>query len=612
MEFRLLGPLQVVQGERFLALPTGLQRTLLVLLLLHRNRVVSTERLVEELWNGRAPPTAAKIVRNYVSLLRKELTSGGEVELVAEAGGYVLRVPAGAVDVERFEALGARGRSELESGEPEEASATFAAALALWRGPPLADVAFEGFAQTEAARLEELRLTATAGRIEAELELGKHSELVPELEALVRDHPLNEDLRAQLMLALYRSGRQADALAAYHEGRRALVAELGLEPGPRLRTLERLMLAHDASLQAPSREKPWHRRGSLLDSTIVAVLIAAGVLLAFAIVRGGREAEQASVVLGPNSVGAIGPERGTIVAQVLLGARASRLAGAGDRVWALSSDERTLYRIDAAGQRLTGSARFDGFVSDVAANDDVAVVLHAGPSSAAVVTSFTADDDTPLAIGTVPTGATLSGSGGASFGPLDDRIAAGPRWFYVSHARGAGPNPRGGLIVRGRDDAGRIEARELLPAPQFNLTAGTGAVWTVTDHNLRRLDPLDLRVLAEIRLASPEIALDVAIGEGAVWVVNQPSGRCCPPERFGRGHVTRVDPEANAVVTTIPVGGDPEAIAAGLGSVWVTDARRQAVLRIDPQSNRVVDTIELGARPTGIAIAGGLVWVSVS
>ena len=119
-------------------------------------------------------------------------------------------------------------------------------------------------------------------------------------------------------------------------------------------------------------------------------------------------------------------------------------------------------------------------------------------------------------------------------------------------------------------------------------------------------------MLAEIRLASPEIALDVAIGEGAVWVVNQPGGRCCPPQRFGRGQVTRVDPGANAVVATIPVGGDPEAIAAGLGFVWVTDAGRQAVRRIDPQSNRLVDTIELGARPTAIAIAGGLVWVSVS
>jgi DNA-binding SARP family transcriptional activator len=199
----------------------------------------------------------------------------------------VLRVRPGAVDIERFEMLADAARRAGEIGEVESAASAYRQALALWRGPALADVAYEAFAQRESARLEELRLGWIQGRIEADLELGRHAELVPELQALVREHPLNEELRASLMLALYRTGRQADALDEYRDARRVLVDELGLEPGPQLHDLQRLVLDQDRSLDPPDGRE-WARRGSLLDSTIVAVLLATGILIVVPIVRGGR------------------------------------------------------------------------------------------------------------------------------------------------------------------------------------------------------------------------------------------------------------------------------------------------------------------------------------
>ena len=190
---------------------------------------------MDELWDGDPPPTAAKIVRNNVSLLRKELGD----RLVTRPPGYLLRVEPGELDADR---LG----SALAGGRPEEIEA----ALALWRGPPLEEFAYEGFAQAEIARLEELRLAATEERIEAELARRRDAALVPELEALVQQHPLRERLQGQLILALYRSGRQSDALEAYRRARRALDEQLGIEPGPALRELERRILNQDPSLGA--------------------------------------------------------------------------------------------------------------------------------------------------------------------------------------------------------------------------------------------------------------------------------------------------------------------------------------------------------------------------
>ena len=236
MEFRILGPLEVIVGGQFLPLGGGRQRALLALLLTRPNQVVSTDRLVDQLWGAHPPKTALNTVQYYVSQLRKLL---GAERIVTRPPGYMILVRPGELDLERFEALLAQD----DAGAVREA-------LALWRGPALADLAFEPFALAEAARLEELRLAALERRVELDLADGRGAELVGELEGLVAEHPLRERLRGQLMLALYRSGRQADALAAYQAARATLVESLGLEPGPALQALERAILRQDASLVA--------------------------------------------------------------------------------------------------------------------------------------------------------------------------------------------------------------------------------------------------------------------------------------------------------------------------------------------------------------------------
>jgi DNA-binding SARP family transcriptional activator len=245
MEFRILGPLEVRDGDRTISIGGGRQRALLALLILNANETVSTDRLVEELWAGRAPATAPKVVQNHISQLRRAFTDG---LLVTEGSGYTLRLEPESIDLARFERLLDEGRHALARGDAQKASGLLRDALALWRGPPLADFAFESFAQTEIARLEERRLVALEERIEADLALGLNADLVGELEALITKHPLRERLRGQLMLALYRGGRQSEALHAYQEARRTLVDELGIEPGRPLRELHQAILQQDPAL----------------------------------------------------------------------------------------------------------------------------------------------------------------------------------------------------------------------------------------------------------------------------------------------------------------------------------------------------------------------------
>jgi predicted ATPase/DNA-binding SARP family transcriptional activator len=256
MEFRILGPLEVLDEDRSLALGGSKRRALLALLLLHRGETLGAERLIEELWGGRPPATAAKSLRVHVSRLRKALVAGrgeGWGELVVTRGhGYQLMLDPERVDAHRFERLLSEGRSELAAGRPERAALALEEGLSLWRGRPLDDLAYEPFARREIDRLEDLQVAAIEELVEARLALGRHAEVVAQLESLIADYPYRERLRVQLMLALYRCDRQADALQAYQDARRTLVDELGIEPGERLRELERAILAQDAALAAPA------------------------------------------------------------------------------------------------------------------------------------------------------------------------------------------------------------------------------------------------------------------------------------------------------------------------------------------------------------------------
>ena len=249
MRFAILGTLEVVGDDGVVELGATKERLVLGLLLAAANTIVSVERLADEVWGSEPPESAVASLRVYVSRLRKAL---GEADrIVTRPTGYSIRVDPDECDAFQFEALLDRGREELASGRAVDASATLRSALALWRGDALTDVCDLPLARAEAVRLEEARLEAVEARIEAELACGRHSALVGELEALVGSHPLREQLWAFRMVALYRSGRQADALRAYQELRRTLADELGIDPSPALRELEGQILRQELAGPEP-------------------------------------------------------------------------------------------------------------------------------------------------------------------------------------------------------------------------------------------------------------------------------------------------------------------------------------------------------------------------
>jgi DNA-binding SARP family transcriptional activator len=280
MEFRVLGPLEVVDGARPVPINGAKQRGLLTLLLLHANQTVSSGRLLEELWGDEQPESGLTALQVRVSQLRKALGKGG-ASIVTKPAGYALELGANELDLRRFEELVADADRALQRDAPEQAWAQLQRALALWHGPPLADFAYESFASAAIARLEELRVVAQELRIDAGLRLGRQAELVAELESLIAEHPLREGLRRQHMLALYRSGRQAEALEAYHAARRALVDELGIAPSPMLQELERAILRQDRSIDPASTHT---RRRSILAGAVgsepLALLLAVAAPLA--------------------------------------------------------------------------------------------------------------------------------------------------------------------------------------------------------------------------------------------------------------------------------------------------------------------------------------------
>jgi DNA-binding SARP family transcriptional activator len=284
LDFRILGPLEVRAQDTPLPLGGAKQRTVLAVLLLDAGVVVSRDQLIDALWGEAPPPTAGHTLDAYVSRLRKVL-GDDPGRLLTRAPGYMLRVEPGALDLDRFEQLLAAGRAALHERRFGAAADTLREADELWRGPPLADLALEPFAQAPVQRLVELRMAAIEDRVDAELALGRHGALASELRAMVAEHPLRERLRGQLMLALYRAGRQADALEAFRSGRMLLVEELGLEPGPALRALEQAILTHDPALDTPQPATaitvaPHKRRGRIGVAAAVLAVAVAGTLVA--------------------------------------------------------------------------------------------------------------------------------------------------------------------------------------------------------------------------------------------------------------------------------------------------------------------------------------------
>ncbi len=375
MEFRILGPLEVVDADCPLPLGGERQRALLALLLTRANEVVSTDRLIDELWGTQPPKKALNTIQYYVSQLRKTL---GADRIVTRPPGYLIRVEPEELDLTRFERLSQDG-----SGE------SLHAALELWRGPALADLAYESFAREEASRLEELRLHVQERRIDADLEGGRTAELVSELERLIAEHPLRERLRGQLMLALYRSGRQAEALAAYQAARSTLVEELGIEPGPELQELERAMLRQDPSLDVV-REPPAAERSILVavrtESNLDA-LVGLAELLARA--RPAREVILARLT-GPEEMGG---------AAALLNDRRDALTGRGvtARTAAFTSADPGDDLVRLATEQDTDLLLADCLATE-ALHADLAAVLDRAPCDVALLAGAGQFSDRPVLV----------------------------------------------------------------------------------------------------------------------------------------------------------------------------------------------------------------------
>ena len=590
MEFRILGPLEVVADGQSLPLGGVKQRALLALLLLNANEPVSVDRIVDEVWGERPPPTAAKNVQVYVSHLRKAL---GETTIVTTPAGYGLRIADGSVDVQRAEhaLFLAQGRPAADRIE------LLQSALALWRGPPLGELGDLPFARAEIIRLEELRLHLLKRRIEAELALGRHEEVVPELEKLVAAHPLDERLRGQLMLALYQSGRQAEALEVYRDTRRTLTEELGIEPDEELRALEQQILAHDPALQPPAVATPaaTDSRGMTtgrrlpLSLLIGAALVATAVLLVTVLALTRDEPNAAELVVPANSVAVVDASRGVVVAAIPVGRGPETVVAGAGAVWVANVADRTLSRIDPETLRVTKTVGLGFEPTDLAADGDQVWVaggydhmlwrvdrdglprlklsfvelvgplppgFERGPAGVAVgagsVWLSHGDEVTELDPATGETRSTTEAGG-----RWHPEIAVGGGWVWVGRNTSLQPRPEVGF-ERFRVGDREVEFVKLVSDPSDVLHEASrlwaavriaDAVWELDSAS----------ALLQRTIAAGQLPLGMAFDEGALWITSDADE-----------HVRRVDVRSGESELVVPIGHTVREVAVANGRVFVT------------------------------------------
>jgi YVTN family beta-propeller protein len=547
IDYRLLGAIEAGVNGHVLDIGGQKQRALLAILLLSANKPVSRDVLVDRLWGQHPPAGAQHTLEVYVSRLRKALEPAAGCQVVlTRPGAYLLRAAGEHIDVRRFERLVREGRRALAANAPGRAAADLREALALWRGEPLADIGHEDFAQPEVARLEELRASAVEDRIEADIALGRHADVISELGALVAAHPLRERLYQLLMIALYRCGRQAEALAVYQSARSVLVRELGIEPGPGLRQVERAILEQDASLEPSPRAAPPHapggagggrppsatrsRRSRWLAAAVACLVVVVALLAGGASIGVGGSASL--TVAGPNTVAVIDTSR-NVVTRVLTGiGRPGGIAYGADATWVTDTADDLLLRINSAG----------------------------------------------LVVDRVPVGR----------GPAGVTVESGQVWVA---------NQLDGTVSEVNAAAGTVVATVDVGNGPVAIASGYGSVWVsdVTDNALSRIDPSSGHVLATIPLGGAPAGL--AIGKGGVWVAGADPGR-----------LLLVDPRTNSLVRDVPIGSSPAALAIGAGNVWIADSTG-TVARFDPMTGHVQKS-KVGGSPTGIAYADGAIWVA--
>jgi hypothetical protein len=473
----------------------------------------------------------------------------------------------------------------------------------------LADLKLEGAALSSADRLHELRLAAFAERADCELRRGRHAQLVPELEQLTTEHPLHEHFWAQLMLALYRSGRQSEALQAYHEARRVLVDEVGLSPGAELRQLERAILAHDPALgldglvQTPPRAAPrppsprqWQR---LTATTLLIVALAAGAAAAAVVLTRGSGVHPLTRI-APNAIGVLDPSRDALVGQIRLATRPAALAVSEGSLWVAMEDDETLLRLDPETHQVTRTIGLGATPTAIAAAGDYVWVLCRPDKRVVQLDAGT---------GTVVRTLALNGKitlplAGFSRHITASTIAATPHAAWLA----AGP----GLVTRIDAATGSLE--HIGTGSASTVAVGDGAVWTVSSPpnvsgagTSSRIDLQTRHVTEEVPPPNVERAdatFPVAADAAGVWVVDE------------NGTATwKIDPGVGEVSAVIPIRNGPIAIASGDRAVWTANSDG-TVSRIDPNTAALAKTIPLGryprvAYPIALAVGEGAVWVAV-
>jgi peptide/nickel transport system substrate-binding protein len=568
VEFGVLGPLEVRREGRAITIGGAKQRALLAVLLLHANEVVSRDRLIDALWGERPPPSVHQSLDTYVSRLRRAL---GAERVLRRRPGYVLVVEPGELDLDRFEGLVHGARQATAAGDPVSASERLRDALGLWRGPALGDILYEPFAAGEAARLEGRRLAALEDRIDSELAAGDGAALVPEIEALVREHPLRERLLGQLMLALYRAGRQAESLAALQEARHRLVGELGLEPGPQLRELEQRILRQDPDLhpkRSVGRPKPTRWRPIAVGA---ALSVAAAVALVVLLTSGGSTSQADATQT--NRLLSLSPGSGKTLGTVELSGTPSSVAVGLGSVWVANPSEEKLIRVDATS----------GAVAD-----EIPIAAQPGRVTTGGGAVWVASTLGGRITRVDPTSATVTQT--IVLGANAADIAYGARGVWVADSTDHS-------LIEIEPRTGSVRRTITLDLAPGSLDVGNGLIW-VTGY--------ETGIVEAVSLSSGKVVTTVSVGAGptgvavagdAVWVVNNLDST-----------VSRIDPRTGSVRATIPVASGPAAIAATPSAVWVASADAAVLSQIDPGTNAVVRTRRVGGRPQAIAAAADRVW----
>jgi DNA-binding SARP family transcriptional activator len=572
VEILVLGPLEARIGGVAVRLGGPRQRAVLGVLALDPGVVVSVDRVIEGVWGDAPPTTARHLVQVYVSQLRATL--GVDDVLVSRPPGYVLATGHDAVDASRFRAIVARSAG----APPAERLRLLDEACGLWRGRVLADVSLEGAPGLEVARLEELRLSSMEDRADAALAAGRHGDLVPQLEQLARAEPLRERTWELLMLALYRAGRQADALAAYREVRNTLVDTLGIEPGPGLRHLQQAILNQDTALAAPrkspgGRPAPSARTRRRLAGGAAAVAVCV-CAVALGSTRGGATT---AASLPAHSVGVLDAASARLLGHAVVGGVPGPIAVEAGSGWVGNAADRTIEEIDARTFHVLRTVGV-GTVPFRLALTGGSVWVASGFDGTLVRFDETS--------GVLSRGVRFdSGAAGAL------ALAATPSTLWVGS--------QDGVVVETDPETGavRIAGRA---AGVNDAVAAFGSLFVANRRNvvLTRLDGRRRGPTATIPVG--DFALAVAATDRNVWVLTPATGR-----------VRRIDPVTNSVTAIVRVGAGGVALAATGHFVWVGLEAPPRLVEIDTRTLRVVRRLRLSHPLGGLAAAGGRVWISL-